>query len=65
MKDILNILGLIFLAVLIPYLIASLLEWNLITKYWHEITKLMLVIIYSVIITFIPIIYLNSKLDNL
>lgn len=61
MKKVLNLLGIILIIVLIPYLIASLLEWNFIPLNWHYMTRIILGMLYIASIPIAVIGYLSEN----
>lgn len=57
LKNYFELLGIILFAIAIPYLVASLLEWNLIPLNWNHATKIVLAMIYTFCISFISFFY--------
>lgn len=61
MKKILELSGIILACVLVPYLIASLLEWGFIVKEWNNATKIVLGMCYMFIVPFAVCSYFVDK----
>lgn len=61
MKKILELAGVILACVLVPYLVASLLEWGFVVKEWHDVTKVLLAFVYFIIIPVSVFEYIEIK----
>lgn len=64
MKKILELAGVILACVLVPYLVASLLEWGFVVKEWYDVTKIFLGLLYSALLPMSVFAYLmetNNK----
>lgn len=61
MKKILELSGIIFACALVPYLIASLLEWGFVVDKWNDPTRIILGLIYFALVPIAVFAYLTER----